>query len=287
MRKLLAILLTAAACGEAQTPRAAEQTTSYQLANEDSLIFNRTIERAYAERMDTLPVGEIIAHVGQWFVGSVYTPATLDPPGPERLIVNLREFDCVTFVETMLAFGRTIRAGKKDFSAFKDEILNYRYRNGELNGYPSRLHYFSEWIANNAEKGIVENITPRLGVRDPEPINFMTAHRGSYRQLAEDSLFEEIQEIEARLSGVPRYVIPEDRIQANERQIQNGDVIAAASSVPGLDVAHTGIAVWKAGRLHLMHAPLVGDSVEVSERPLAERILAIPRQDGIMVARPL
>ena len=44
--------------------------------------------------------------------------------------------------------------------------------------------------------------------------------------------------------------------------------------------------VWVDGRLHLMHAPLVGKSVEISELPLAERILDIEAQDGIMVARP-
>ena len=36
-----------------------------------------------------------------------------------------------------------------------------------------------------------------------------------------------------------------------------------------------------------MHAPLVGDSVQISERPLARRIQEIGAQDGIAVARPL
>jgi hypothetical protein len=57
--------------------------------------------------------------------------------------------------------------------------------------------------------------------------------------------------------------------------------------VSGLDVAHTGLALRIDGRLHLLHAPLVGDSVEISEVPLAERILDISGQDGIMVARPV
>ena len=52
-------------------------------------------------------------------------------------------------------------------------------------------------------------------------------------------------------------------------------------------MAHTGIAIWDDGVLRLMHAPLVGDSVQISEVPLAERIRGISRQDGIMVARPL
>ena len=36
-----------------------------------------------------------------------------------------------------------------------------------------------------------------------------------------------------------------------------------------------------------MHAPLVGDSVQISEVTLAERIQRIEGQDGIIVARPL
>lgn len=285
-KTILIMLLAATACGQAQTPPATQQQPAAPSADADSVIFVRTIDRAYAERMDTLPVGEIIVRVGEWFVGTVYTPGTLEQPGNERLVINLREFDCVTFVENMLAFGRTIRAGKKDFASFKNEILSYRYRDGLLAGYPSRLHYFSEWISNNAEKGIVENITPSLGVVDPEPIDFMTGHRNSYRALSDDSTFAAIAAIEQRLSSVPRYVLPAAQIRAKEKRVHNGDVIAAASSVKGLDVAHTGIAIWKNGRLHLMHAPLVGDSVEISEPPLADRILEIPRQDGIMVARP-
>jgi hypothetical protein len=285
---IAAIALAFPGCGQAQTPPAHQaQAAPAPTEAQDSLIFARTIERAYAERLDTLPVGEIVARIGEWFVGTVYTPATLEAPGPEHLVINLREFDCVTYVENMLAFGRIVRAGSKDFATFRNEILSYRYRGGRLAGYPSRLHYFSEWIADNDARGIVENLTPALGVADLEPIDFMTGHRASYRQLAADATFAEIAAIEKRLSGVPRYVIPEHNIRSREASIRNGDVIAAASTVKGLDIAHTGLALWKDGRLHLMHAPLVGDSVEISKLPLAERIIASPRQDGIMVARPL
>ena len=92
--------------------------------------------------------------------------------------------------------------------------------------------------------------------------------------------------METRLSGVPRYYIPESQIAARESEIRDGDVIAATSTLEGLDIAHTGIALWQNGRLHLMHAPLVGKVVEISEVPLATRIQGITAQDGIMVARP-
>src|SRR5690606_41157233 len=70
-------------------------------------------------------------------------------------------------------------------------------------------------------------------------------------------------------------------------RIRNGDVIAATRSIRGLDMAHTGFAIWIDGRLHFMNALLVGSSVEISELPLADRIRRISGQDGITVVRPL
>lgn len=252
----------------------------------DSLIVLDRLRRARAARLDTLDIGARVAALGRTFIGTPYVPQTLDPPGPERLVINLRALDCVTFIENVLALARIV-PGDGGFPEFVRELERIRYRTGVLAGYPSRLHYFSEWIAANEAKGLVREITRELGGEvDPERIGFMSANRGAYRQLADDSTLSAIREMEARLADRVRYYIPEQRIAAVAREIRDGDIIAATSTLPGLDVAHTGIAVWEDGRLHLMHAPLVGDSVEISTQPLAERIQRIERQDGIMVARP-
>lgn len=254
----------------------------------DREIFAQKMAWARAERLDTLPLGEIIARLGRSFVGTKYTPQTLEVDGPERLVVNLRELDCVTFVESTLAMARLIRDGRfDDYDGYKRELVRIRYRNGAIAGYPSRLHYFSDWIANGEAKGLVRNVTREIGgVRDEEPVDFMSTHRDAYRQLGDPAAFDAIRRVEAEISARPRYYIPEDRIAAAAPRVRNGDIIAATSTVKGLDVAHTGIALWMDGRLHLLHAPLVGKAVEVSTLPLAERIIGIAGQDGIMVARP-
>jgi hypothetical protein len=125
------------------------------------------------------------------------------------------------------------------------------------------------------------------GEADAEPIDFMSSHPDAYRQLADPLVLDAIRQSEERISAKARYYVPEGRIPEAAGGIRDGDIIAATSTVDGLDVAHTGIAVWLDGALHLMHAPLVGDSVEISRRSLADRILEIGSQDGIMVARPL
>lgn len=207
--------------------------------------------------------------------------------GPERLVVNLEQFDCVTYVESILAIARVLEQPEPTFDAFTRELRTMRYRNGVMSGYASRLHYFSEWISANEQLGIVRNITQELGgVVLNEPIDFMSSNRAEYPAPESEDVLEQIRAIERMLDERTLYYIPKERIEVAPR-IRNGDVIAAKSSIRGLDIAHTGFAIWIDGRLHFMNAPLVGRSVEISELPLSDRIHRISGQDGIMVARPL
>jgi hypothetical protein len=263
----------------------------------DWQVLDSKVRWAVAQRLDTLSLGSAIARLGETFVGTTYTPGTLEAPGPEHLVIDLHEFDCVTFIENLLALTRFIRedgvkalanrpAAEARYARYLEEL---RYRNGQLDGYASRLHYFSEWLGDNARRGKLQLLTRELGgVPDSEPFSFMSTHATAYRQLAEPGVAEQIRTMEQRLNAaLPRWYIPEDRIAAIAPRIHDGDIIAATSTLPGLDIAHTGIALWQNGELHLLHAPLVGKAVEISAVPLAQRILGIKTQDGIMVARVL
>jgi hypothetical protein len=262
---------------------------------DDWRIFEERVRWAVAQGLDTVPVGEAIVRLGESFVGTPYRAGTLEAPGPEHVVVNLHELDCVTFVETVIALTKFVRqdgvaalgdslAARARYETYLREI---RYRAGVIEGYASRLHYFSDWLAENAAQGHIEIVTASLGgVVDPRPITFMTSHAGAYPALSDSVTLVTIQAVESRLtSGPPRYVIPKDSIAGIVNGIRDGDIIAAATVVAGLDVSHTGFAIWKNGELHLMHAPLTGSPVEISPLPLAERIKGISSQWGIMVAR--
>jgi hypothetical protein len=115
----------------------------------------------------------------------------------------------------------------------------------------------------------------------------MSNNPESYRQLADPANLSAIRGMEFDLSASDRFKIAEDQIATWSSWIQNGDIIAMTSTLDGLDVAHTGIALWQGSHLHLLHAPLVGEVVEISRLPLADRILRLEYQDGIRVVRPV
>ncbi len=293
---LLILGLLLPACGDSDATEnaadaAAADTAAASLPqgrDVDRRIFEEKMELARTERLDTLPIGAIMVRLGESFLGTKYTPGTLEAEGPEHLVINLEELDCVTYVENVLALARIVRAGQPTWDAYVRELQRIRYRGGNLDGYPSRLHYFSEWISDNDQLGLVRNVTRDIGgIPLDEPIDFMTTHRESYRQLADSSELEHIRRIEERLTGEDRWYIPEESLPGVMSRIQNGDIIAATSSIEGLDVAHTGIALVRDGGVYLMHAPLVGEEVQISETTLDHRIARIEGQDGIMVARPL
>lgn len=289
-------LLALASCDAGSSAEEARLLAMSEGTAEDWDIVRSTLARAWDEELHLLPLGETMARIGVTFVGTAYVPATLEVEGPERLVINLRELDCVTFVENVLALGRLVHL--HDPSALDDEdwlrdeyrrlLTGIRYRGGKLEGYPSRLHYFSEWIADNEARGLVRDVSRELGgVADETPIDFMSTHPDAYRQLSEPGVVDEIARMEARLSARPRYYIGEDHIEEAAPGIAHGDIIAATSTVAGLDIAHTGLALVRDGSVYLLHAPLVGSEVQISEVPLSARVQRIGGQDGIMVARPL
>jgi len=275
-------------------PLLAEEVDRHE-TERDWAIVRGTLEWARSREFQNLPPGELAAVLGTTFVGTPYEPGTLELPGGERLVVNLREFDCVTLVEHLVVLSRitlgalpVLLANEGELrDRYRQELTLLRYRSGEIDGYASRLHYFSEWLQDAEAKGILRDVTRDLGgVVDPRPIHFMSSNPGAYRQLSDDPVNREaVRATEGTLNERVRYYIPQERIAEVEAGILNGDVIAAVSTIDGLDVAHTGIAIRHGGRVHLLHAPLVGDSVEISRLPLAERILGTSGQQGIMVAR--
>jgi hypothetical protein len=257
-------------------------------AAEDAEIFRKTMKMAKADSLRKETIGRVISAIGVSFIGKPYVAHSLEVPGEERLVVNLRAFDCLTFVESTLALARCVKMAKPAFDDFKHELARIRYRGGVLNGYASRLHYFTDWVQDNEQKGVVRDLGRELGgVSVREPVDFMSTHPASYAQLADAALLDSIRSAERRLSSHTWFFIERDRVAEAAKKMRSGDIIGMVSSVPGLDVTHTGLAFVYEGAIHFLHAPLSGGAVESSPGPLTEYLARYPKTRGIVVARPL
>jgi hypothetical protein len=257
--------------------------------DEDALICARKFELARSMKLRENPINEIIVEIGKSFIDTEYVAHSLEVPGEERLVVNLRALDCVLFCENSLALARCVKKSTMTFDAYKAELQYIRYRGGKIDRYPSRLHYFSDHIYDNQKKGVVRNVTASIGgIPYEKAINFMSTHVDSYAKLKEHPEFVPIiRKQEALISKRRMYHVPEADIEKIARKIKSGDIIAITCNIPGLDIVHTGIALWQKEKLHLMHAPIAGLRVLITENTLAEYLAGNAVQTGIMVARPL
>lgn len=253
-------------------------------------VCNSKFNLAVDQKLSSLSINQVIIEIGKSFLGTEYVAFTLEKGDEEKLVINLTGLDCYIFLETSLAFSRCIKNGKTSFEDFQKEVANLRYRDGKLKEYPSRLHYFSDWIYDMDKRGIGKDITKEIGGKTyVKKINFMTTHIDSYKQLKNNSRFvEEMVQIENEISSRNYYYIPQAEIESAESKIQSGDIIGITTNVEGMDIAHTGIAIrMEDGRIHFMHAPIVGKKVQITEEPLADYIKGNKKQTGIMVLRPL
>ena len=198
-------------------------------------------------------------HFAKQMLGVPYVAGTLDGNEEEQLVVRTDALDCTTFVETVLAFCIADKRGERDFEGFKKALTDVRYRDGILNGYTSRLHYFSDWIRNNEQMGFVKECTSESACAQPKELwlDFMTTHVDSYLPMKKDaSLVDEMAAQEKNWQGTVVSYIPKEKLDlsSDELKIKDGDVLALVTNIKGLDIVHVGFAFWREGKLHLLHA---------------------------------
>jgi hypothetical protein len=244
-------------------------------------------ERAWTE----LSIGERIGAIGMALRQTPYVVATLELyEDREVCSVNLRGLDCVTFLESALAFARMLRQGGRTPEALLAEVSFIRYRGGRLTDYVSRLHYLSDWFVDNEHKGVVRLTTRELpgATRFTKRVNFMSTHPDAYRQLTTNpDLVRKIARVEAEITAREMQYVPREKVAAAQPLLMTGDIVGVTTAIDGLDCAHAGFCYRDAGgTLRLLHASTTRKAVILDEE-LAAYLGRVSTHTGIMVARPL
>ncbi len=222
---------------------------------------SRRVEQLLLKTRDEQSVGTRIDALSRNFLGHSYQPNPLigSADTAEVFTASLDGFDCVTYIETILALARASTV--EDFIEWLRKI---RYERGRIQ-WEQRNHYMTQWIRNNVRQGIIKRVSA-TGV----PI------------LRRERVLNVVPRLAAkrtRVKCVTKRAVP--RLSA---YLRTGDLIFFVSTRKNLDIFHAGIIVRAGKRFLMRHASRSQGSVV--EQELTE-FLKANRMAGVIVVRPL
>jgi hypothetical protein len=211
--------------------------------------------------------GHKIAFISERFLGTPYKEAVLlgDGRTEERLVINLAELDCFTFLDYVEAFRRSL--------TFDDFVLNVkqvRYHSGVL-GFTTRNHFFTDWIEQNRS-----HLTDSTGLIDPKAVQ--KAKKQLNRKDERTAFVPGIGLTDRDIAFLPVTAV----YQRLDR-LKTGDYLGIFSSHDGLDVSHTGIVIEHHRHFSFRHASSQEGIRQVVDQDLLQYLHNKP---GVIVLRP-
>lgn len=256
-------------------------------------VFSRILDKAKKEHWRDLATGALMGKIAQEFIGTPYVAGTLDRDSTREICtVDLTGLDCVTFFETTLNLARIIKDGGDSTTDLLHAVTNSRYRGGKIDDYTSRLHYTSDWLYDNEQKGVIRILSDLPGAEPfKQKVNFMSTHPGSYKALvAHPELVDKLKTQESAINSRELKYIPLNKIAAIEPLLQTGDIVCVCTNLAGLDIVHTGLVIRDArGVVHFMDATSKKSKMQVviEPGPLSQALKWSNTLTGAIFARPL
>jgi len=220
----------------------------------------RRVEQLLSEAKHDRFVAGRIDVLSRRFLGHSYqsNPLIGSADTAEVFTASLDGFDCVTYIETILALARA-----SNVDDFIEWLRKIRYEQGRIQ-WEQRNHYMTLWLRNNIREGIIRPVsTPAAPMVSRERVLNGVPGLASQR---------------TRVKCVPKPAVP--RLVAH---FQSGDLIFFASTRKNLDVFHAGIIVRDGKRVLMRHASR--SEGLVVEQELGE-FLKANRTSGVIVVRP-
>jgi len=218
------------------------------------------MERLLSETKYDRSAGSRVDVFSHHFLGHSYKPNPLigSAGTAEVFTASIDGFDCVTYIETIVALARA-----RDVDDFTGWLRKIRYERGRIQ-WERRNHYMTAWIRNNVRKGIVRPVSlPAVPI------------------LSRDRVLNVVPGLAARRTRVK--CLPKSAVPRLEPHLQSGDLIFFVSTRRNLDVFHAGIIARDGKRVFMRHASRSQGSVV--EQELRE-FLKANRMAGVIVVRP-
>ncbi|QPE17965.1 DUF1460 domain-containing protein [Providencia rettgeri] len=233
---------------------------SYKVLDE---IFN---EQAAMQSHNASQADKIDA-LTQHFLTTPYNKQTLNmsPLSAEELVINLKEMDCMTFIEYTEAFKRS-----KNYEQFVLNLINIRYISQNIT-FKHRRHFFSDWAQE--PEAIVVDITNEISshaVKVNKRLNFK-----NHNQMYISGL-----PVKNRLiTYIPTEYVDDDLVL----RLNAGDYIGIYSKDNGLDVSHVGVVIRRGNKTIFRNASSLRGNLQVIDIELSDYLKG---KSGIVVFRP-
>jgi len=295
MKKLFILLLMAACHSLAGFSHVLDggKGYAYVLQDKDVSADSIRVERLLKDALGLPESENLPLYFARKFLGTPYVGNTLDREDTESLVVNLRELDCTTLVENVVALTRCARDGKTSFADFVNTLGQIRYRGGVLS-YENRLHYYQWWVTDNEAMGFVReknNPNPPFIAAQMLKINYMSENYGSYDMLRNHpERVKALKTIEDKTNGMVVRYIPRHQVTNTEllrETVHDGDIIAIVTGKRNLDTTHLGFAVWHDDGLHLLNASSIHHKVVEEPMTLYRYLYRNKNRIGIRIAEIL
>jgi hypothetical protein len=220
----------------------------------------RRVEQLLSQTKDDRAINSRIEVFSRHFLGRPYqtNPLIGSADSAEEFTASIDRFDCVTYIETVVALARA-----SNVDGFIEWLRKIRYERGRIQ-WDRRNHYMALWIRNNVREGIIRRVS-MIAVATVSIDRVLNVVPG----LAPKRI---------RIRCVTKRVVP----RCAER-LQSGDVISFVSTHQHLDVFHAGIIVRDGKRILMRHASRSQGGVVQQE--LSE-FLKANRMAGVIVSRP-
>ena len=254
---LPALLLTACLMGSA-TPPATHNTKVYVIgSSKKSLIELLNNDHPYNYQW-------FFKHFVERYKGRPYGAMPLDKTAGYKAgmtLVNVETMDCVTFLENFIAAANTYKKINNDWRVYSDEqkfqlflknLDDIRYYQGANCTWNDRIYYFTHALdVMEKEKKMLKSVGAMAGLPFKKKINYVSTNPRRFSGISD---WKRIQTIEKRLSDAKLFYFPLDDLEKYREVAQNGDLVALATDVKGLDVSHCGLIHVQEGDLYFSHA---------------------------------
>jgi hypothetical protein len=174
--------------------------------------------------------GNRVEQISRRFLGRPYVECPLGGGVdlPEALRITLEAFDCVTYLEVVLALTCS-----GTLNEFVSTVRRIRYKRGDID-WLRRNHYMTDWARNNEAEGFIVNLT--AGAATIEKTCTLDLIPGLPAKTAAFNYF------------------PKESLSRVAELVQTGDLVFFVSTRSDLDVFHTGLLIKREAQMILRHA---------------------------------